>query len=250
MSDRTESQHPPRIVYLTAGAAGMYCGSCMHDNALAKSLRRRGIDCVLQPVYTPIRTDEESVANQTVFFGGIQIYLLSRFGWLRRVPSGLRRWLDHPKVLRWATRKSRATDAAQLGDLAVSMLRGEHGDQVDEVARLTDWLADEVHPDVIVLTNLLIGGVLPTIRKRLPGVKVIVLLQGDDIFLDHLPAKQRKEAVALCAELTSLVDRFVVNSDFYAKKMLVLLGIDPSQIVIHPLTIDLQPFENASEVSG
>jgi hypothetical protein len=30
-----------RIVYLTAGAAGMYCGSCLHDNALAKALIAR-----------------------------------------------------------------------------------------------------------------------------------------------------------------------------------------------------------------
>ncbi len=27
-----------RIVYLAAGAAGMYCGSCLHDNTLAAAL--------------------------------------------------------------------------------------------------------------------------------------------------------------------------------------------------------------------
>ena len=29
-----------KIVYLTAGAAGMYCGACLHDNALAVALDR------------------------------------------------------------------------------------------------------------------------------------------------------------------------------------------------------------------
>ena len=57
-----------KAVFLTAGAAGMYCGSCMHDNSLAKAMRAQGVDCVLQPVYTPIRTDEESIASEHVFF--------------------------------------------------------------------------------------------------------------------------------------------------------------------------------------
>ena len=55
-----------KTVFLTAGAAGMYCGSCMHDNALARALRKVDVDCLLQPVYTPIRTDEESIAADNV----------------------------------------------------------------------------------------------------------------------------------------------------------------------------------------
>ena len=47
-----------RIAYITAGAAGMYCGSCMHDNTLAAALARLGHDALLVPTYTPIRTDE------------------------------------------------------------------------------------------------------------------------------------------------------------------------------------------------
>ena len=31
-----------RIAYITAGAAGMFCGSCMHDNTLVAALRRAG----------------------------------------------------------------------------------------------------------------------------------------------------------------------------------------------------------------
>ena len=30
-----------KIAYLTAGAAGMFCGSCMHDNTLARALIAR-----------------------------------------------------------------------------------------------------------------------------------------------------------------------------------------------------------------
>src|SRR5262249_53800953 len=51
-----------RIAYITAGAAGMYCGSCMHDNTLASALMALGHEALLIPTYTPIRTDEEDVS--------------------------------------------------------------------------------------------------------------------------------------------------------------------------------------------
>ena len=54
MSPTTDSL---RIAILAAGAAGMYCGSCIRDNALAMALKRMGHDCVMIPLYTPVRTD-------------------------------------------------------------------------------------------------------------------------------------------------------------------------------------------------
>ena len=36
-----------RIAYITAGAAGMYCGSCLHDNTLAAALLKLGEDVLL-----------------------------------------------------------------------------------------------------------------------------------------------------------------------------------------------------------
>ncbi|GAA5508474.1 glycosyltransferase family 4 protein [Novipirellula caenicola] len=231
-----------KVVFLTAGAAGMYCGSCMHDNATARVLRASGIDCVLQPIYTPIRTDETNIAEEQVFFGGIHIYLLQQTPWIRFVPPSLRRILDWPPLIRLATSRAMSTDAAKLAALAISMLKGTEGRQAEEVGRLTDWLDTQMHPDVLVLSNLLIGGALPTIRKRLPNTKIVVLLQGDDIFLDHLPDAARAEAVELCRKLVASVDRFVVNSRFYGDKMAAMLEIPPSKLTTIPLSIDLQHF--------
>ncbi|WP_168566903.1 glycosyltransferase family 4 protein [Crateriforma spongiae] len=239
-----------KLVYLTAGAAGMFCGSCMHDNALARALAGKGVDCVLQPLYTPIRTDEISVARSQVFFGGIEIYLLQRMPWLRFVPATLRCWLNHPAILRWATRRAGSTDPAVLGDLALSMLRGEHGRQADEVRRLVDWLESDMRPDAVVLTNLLIGGMLPTLRRRLPETKIIVLLQGDDIFLDHLPEQQRGEAIRLCSDLAESVDHFIVNSCFYGEKMSALLGIPDDRWSVHPLSIDVAEMQATPDIDG
>ncbi|MEO1615589.1 MAG: glycosyltransferase family 4 protein [Planctomycetota bacterium] len=238
-----------KVVYLTAGAAGMFCGSCMHDNALARSLTGKGVDCLLQPVYTPIRTDEESVAGGRVFLGGIQIYLLQQFPWLRVIPRPLRQFLDSPRLIRWATRRAGGTDPATLGDLSVSMLRGAEGNQAAEFTKLVDWIAEEIRPDAVVLTNLLIGGGLPQLRQRLPNAKLIVMLQGDDIFLDHLPEKHRSQAIELCSGLVRHVDHFVTNSRFYANKMGALLEIPDSKRVTTPLSIDLKPFEDSSPPS-
>ena len=52
-----------RVVYLIAGAGGMYCGSCLRDNRLAATLIKQGRDVVLVPLYTPIRTDEADVSE-------------------------------------------------------------------------------------------------------------------------------------------------------------------------------------------
>jgi len=232
-----------RAVYLTAGAAGMYCGSCMHDNALAKAMRGIGVDCVLQPIYTPIRTDDKSIANHQMFFGGIHIYLLQQFPWLKYLPRPLRRWLDWEPLIRFATRKSAAYDAKQLGELSISMLQGLEGRQADEVDRLSHWLSDQMKPDAIIFTNLLIGGCLPELSRLIPNAQRVVLLQGDDIFLDHLPQAEREMALQLCRSLVPWVDRFVTHSHFYAAKMAALLCIPSERIQVTPLSIDLHPFQ-------
>ncbi len=220
----------------------------MHDNALAKAMRQCGVDCVLQPIYTPIRTDEQSIAGDRVFFGGIHIYLLQQFPWLRWVPAPIRRTLDWAPVLRAATNRSRATNAASLGALAVSMLKGSHGNQASEVTRLATWMAEEMKPDAVLLSNLLIGGALPLLRQRLPGVRLVVLLQGDDIFLDYLPQPYHQQVIDLCRGLVSSVDQFVLNSQFYADKMAALLRIPDDKITITPLSIDTKPIEAAWNV--
>ena len=184
------SENIEKIVYLTSGAAGMYCGSCMHDNTLARALNSRGWDVQLLPTYTPIRTDETDVSVDQVFFGGINIFLQQKIPLLRHVPAMLDRFLDRPWLIRKVTSRALETDPKTLGKLANSMLQGMEGNQRKEVIRLCDWLALEAQPSLIMFTNILIGGCIPEIKKRL-GVPVLVTLQGDDVFLDSLPEPYR-----------------------------------------------------------
>ncbi|HIA18430.1 MAG TPA: glycosyltransferase family 1 protein, partial [Planctomycetaceae bacterium] len=128
--------HPaatPKIVYITAGAADMYCGSCLHDNTLVRALSRRNIDVQLVPTYTPIRTDEEDVSIDQVFFGGINVFLQQRVPLFRYLPRFLDRFLDARWALRWATSRGLEIKPRELGALAVSMLRGSAGHQRKEV---------------------------------------------------------------------------------------------------------------------
>src|ERR671916_2584889 len=116
-----------RILSFTAGAANMLCGSCLRDNALARELLGRGHDVTLQPVYTPTLTDETNVSADRVLFGGISVYLEQHSSIFRRTPRLLDRLWDSTTALRLASRRSVAVDPRQLGELTVSMLRGEDG---------------------------------------------------------------------------------------------------------------------------
>src|SRR5437868_8409693 len=135
-----------RIAYITAGAAGMYCGSCMHDNTLVATLQAQGHDALLIPTYTPIRTDEVDVSQRRVFLGGINVYLQQKLSLFRHTPWFFDRVLDAPGLLRLVSRFAVRTHAEQLGDLAGSVLEGEHGFQKKELEKLVDWLTDDVKP--------------------------------------------------------------------------------------------------------
>src|ERR1700674_1494825 len=106
-----------RIAYITAGAANMFCGSCMHDNTLVATLIRQGHDALLVPTYTPIRTDEIDVSQKRVFFGGINVYLQQKLSFFRHTPWIVDRPLDSRGLLRWISRFAVKTQADELGAL-------------------------------------------------------------------------------------------------------------------------------------
>ncbi len=161
------TQGTERIAYLTAGAAGMFCGSCLRDNALAVALSGLGCDVTLVPLYTPIRTDEVDVSLDRVFFGGINVYLQQKIPLFRLLPRALDRWLDAPWLLRRLAAGRIEVDARELGELTVSMLQGEHGQQRKEVFRLVDWLERHARPQLVNLSNILIAGCVPHLKQRL-----------------------------------------------------------------------------------
>ncbi len=223
-----------KIAYITAGAAGMYCGSCMHDNTLVTALVALGHDAVLVPTYTPIQTDEADVSQKRVFFGGLNVYLQQKLSLFRHTPWILDRLLDARGLLRWVGRFATRTRAEDLGDLTISMLKGEHGHQRKEVAKLVRWLARDLRPQLVNLTNALISGTVHEIKRRV-GVPVLCTLQGDDIFLEALPDEFRRPALDLVRAHCREIDGFIATSAYYADFMAGYLDIPRSKIdVVYP----------------
>jgi len=129
-----------KILYLTAGAAGMYCGSCLLDNALATELIARGHDVILLPLYTPTLTDEKNVSQRRIFFGGISVYLEQHVPFFRNTPWFFDRLWDSARVIKLFSGRGISPNPEDLGALTVSMLKGENGHQHKELDKLLHWL--------------------------------------------------------------------------------------------------------------
>ncbi len=218
----------------------MYCGSCLQDNALAKALIQLGHDALLVPTYTPILTDEESVSQQQLFYGGLNVYLQQTLPVLKWIPRWADAFLSAPKLVNWVASRAMGTSAGNLGPLTVSMLRGREGRQRKEVDRLCDWLKTQ-EPDVVVFSNLLIAGCIPELKRQL-GCPVVVILQGDDIFFESLVEPHRQQALKELQRLAQLVDLFVVHSQDYGLRMQDKLQFPAKRLTVQPLSIDTQDF--------
>jgi glycosyltransferase involved in cell wall biosynthesis len=223
-----------RIAFITAGAAGMYCGSCMRDNTLTAALNQLGHDALLIPTYTPIRTDEIDVSQGQIFYGGINVYLQDRSWFFRHSPRWLDWLLNRKSLLRWASKQAVSIDYADLAELTVSMLQGRDGRQSKELAKLVEWLKTEVRPEVVILTNALLSGLVPEVKRQL-NVPVLVTLQGDDIFLEALPPEARKRCLEQIRKNDSAIAGYISTCKAYADFMAGYLGVDRAKIdVVYP----------------
>src|SRR6185503_3688438 len=231
-----------KILYLTGGAGQMYCGSCLRNNALATELISRGHDVTLLPVYTPTLTDEPNVSGDKVFFGGISVYLEQYVPFFRNSPQWLDRLWDSSLMLKLASRRSISTSPKMLGELTVSMLRGDDGFQHKEIFKLLEWLKDEGAPDVVSLPYTLLLGLAQPIKEAL-GRPICCTLQGEDLCLEGLQEPYQSEAKKLIRANLEYVDAFIAVSQYYADFMPGYLGIPRERIRTVPLGINLDGYE-------
>lgn len=217
----------------------MYCGTCIHDNTVATVLKKQGHNVTLVPTYTPTRTDEANVSLNRVFFGGINVYLQQKLTLFRHTPWAIDRLLDSPRLLNGLARFSGSTDARDLGELTVSMLRAEQGYQKKELAKLVKWLKMDNHPDIVYLTNSMLVGFAREMKKALE-VPVVCALQGEDIFLQDLIEPYKTEALTHLAERATDADGFVAPCHYYARFMAdAYLKVPVNKIDVVPLGLNL-----------
>jgi len=238
-----------KIAYIAAGAAGMYCGSCLHDNTLAAALLELGEDVVLAPIYTPLRTDEPNVSQRRVFFGGINVYLQQKWRWFRHTPRWLDQLLDHPALVSRLAGRASSVDPSRLSDLTVSMLQGEAGNQRKELEKLVDWLLGQWRPDIVHLSNAMLLGLARRIAQRC-GPPIVCTLSGEDLFWDKLQRPYAEQARRLLRERAADVDAFVALNHYYADFMAAYLPVDRARIHVIPHGLQLEGHGRRAETAS
>ena len=233
-----------RILQLTAGAAGMYCGTCLRDNSLATTLLRMGHDVTLMPLYTPTLTDEANVSQDKIFFGGISVYLEQHWALFRKTPWLLDRLWDSKIALKAAAKKSIPVDPHFLGAMTVSMLEVENGRLKKELQKMLSWLESEPRPDIVNLPYTLLIGLAAPLKKSL-GAPVFCTLQGEDLFLEGLNEPYRTRALDLIRKNIPHVDRFLAVSDYYADFMCRYLGIPEHKMEVAHLGVSTEGYRTS-----
>jgi len=237
-----------RIAYITAGAGGTICGNCLRDNTLAAAMKELGHDVLLLPVYTPIRTDEADVSEGVVYLGGVNIFLQQKSKFFRSLPRSLDRPLDRPSFLRWVSKFAVKTLPEDLGALTLATAQGEDGPLKKEILRLADFLKT-YRPDVIHLTNSMLAGLAPALRREL-SVPVFCSLQGEDYYLEHLPAPFPEQCFDELARQAKAIDVMVAPCRSQALTLGPRLGRDPAGIPVVLPGIAVQDFSPRPELSG
>jgi glycosyltransferase involved in cell wall biosynthesis len=227
----------------------MFCGNCLRDNALVRVMRAMGHQALMVPMYLPLTLDEpDQSADTPIFFSGISVYLQQKTGLFRHAPHWVREVFASPRLLRWAAGRAAKTRAADLGDLTMSMLQGELGNQAQELELLLNWLKTQPRPDVVCLSNALLIGLTRRFKEEL-GAPIVCTLQGEDSFLDGLPEPHRSACWQTLSRRAKEVDLFVAPSRYFAHRMRERLDLASDRVRVVYNGINLEGYEERGDDS-
>ncbi|HEX4947982.1 MAG TPA: glycosyltransferase family 4 protein, partial [Blastocatellia bacterium] len=184
---------------------------------------------------------EPSASIDKVFFGGISVYLEQHSALFRKTPAWMDKLWDSSLALKLATKRSISVEPKQLGEMTISMLKGELGHQRKEVDKLVHWLKDQDTPDVVTLQNSMLIGLAAPIKRTLQR-PIVCTLQGEELFLDGLQQPYHNEALRLIRESVKHVDAFIAVSEYSANFMADYLNIPRDKIHVVPLGIHFEDF--------
>jgi glycosyltransferase involved in cell wall biosynthesis len=244
-----------KILHIIPGSGdSFYCGNCLRDSKYVPALRALGHDVVKIPMYLPLFANKNEETDAPVFYGAVSIYLKQLYPVFRKAPEWVDNILNAKPMLKLAAKFSGSTDAKGLEEMTISMLMGEEGLQSEELERMVDWIADHYKPDVIHLSNALLLGLAPTIKKRLNTV-LICSLQDEDVWVDVMNHPFREQVWGLMQKAVEHVDGFVAVSDYYAARMKESMKIAPEKlssihIGVDPADYFPQPIENKKRIIG
>ena len=235
-----------KLAFITPGTGNYYCGVCMRDNSLARSLMDAGHEVTMLPTYLPHFLDEEAVAeDQPIFFGGINVYLQHKFSLFRHTPAWIDKALDCKWLLRKAAARSGMTSSKDLGEIAISTFRGEDGPLLKEVQKVVDWFRQHEKPDVVLLSTILLAGLGKVVKREL-DVPVYGFLQGEDSFLDSLLPEYRDQAWQLLSADVAGLDGCIAPSRYFGETMSERFNLPADKLRHLPNGITLDGYSPAS----
>lgn len=232
-----------KILLLTPGTGNFHCGSCLHDEALVRGLRKLGHDAAINALYLPLVLDDaEGIEGDAVSMGGIGLYLQAKSAVFRMMPSAMMRWLDRPGILRKASSRADMTSPKELGKMTEQMLLGKHGKTRVGINYLINHFKRIDKPDVVLLNNALLLGLAEPIAKAL-GCQVACTLHGEDTFIDSLPDPWRSNVWKLLADKARDVTLFMPVSRYHADVMAEKMGLsfETMRVVYNGIEADHYP---------
>jgi glycosyltransferase involved in cell wall biosynthesis len=127
------------------------------------------------------------------------------------------------------------------------MLRGESGNQNRELSELIVWLRKQTKPDVLCISNALLLGMARRLKAEL-RTPVVCLLQGEEPYLDALPAAHREPVWRLMAERAADVDAWIAPSRWSAERMTARLQYKPDRVHVVYDGINLEGFKTPNSI--
>lgn len=235
-----------KILLLTPGTGNFHCGSCLHDEALVRTLRSLGHDASINALYLPLVLDHrDGIDGDNVQMGGINLYLHAKSRLARWMPKSIETWLDRPALLRKVSDRADMTSPNELGRMTEQMLLGTHGKTRHEVDRLIEHLSLIDTPQIVLLNNALLLGLAEPIKAAL-GCKVACTLHGEDTFVQSLPEPWRGRVWQHMTDTAKHVDRFLPVSAYHRDVMAKRLSIpnDKLTVVHNGIEIDRYAAQN------
>ena len=233
-----------KVAQLTPGTGNFFCENCLHDSALVKGLTQLGVEASIIPMYLPIMEEDPVTSSQEtpIQFGGVNTYLQQKSALFRHTPSWIDSLMNTPAVLNYAASRPSTTKASLVGEILVSMLKGQQGNQSKEIRKLATYIHDHIKPDVVILSNIMLLGLAAPLKSHL-NVPIICSMQGEDVYMDEVPEPYSTQAWELIREKCSDVSHFIAVSDYYANEMKRRLSLTDEDVSVVHSGIDINGYE-------
>jgi len=198
-------------------------------------------------MYLPLFADEHDIKDVPVFYGAVSVYLKQLYSIFMKAPKWFDKLLNSKPILKLAAGMAGSTNAKGLEDMTVSMLLGEEGKQNEELEKMVEWIAVNVKPDIIHLSNALLLGLAHKLKEKI-NAPVVCSLQDEDVWVDVMRPEFREKVWGLMHEKSKHVDLFIAVSNYYASVSQVKMQLPSDKIETLYLGVDPETYSEVSNL--